>query len=49
MRLRYYALLCGNVQGNLQLQSSIKPFDITSDITKFSLWGSAYAFAKGSS
>ena len=35
MRLRYCAQLCGNVQGYLQLQSSVQHFDIAFAIKKF--------------
>ena len=36
MRLPYCAKLCENVQGHLQLQSSVQLFDIAFAIKKFS-------------
>ena len=42
MRLRYCASLCGNVQGYLQLQSSVQRFDIAFAIKKFSFCGALF-------
>ena len=56
MRLRYCVSLCGNVQGHLQLPSSVQIFDIAF-IKKFvfvvhflnAFWHGNKAFPKGSS
>ena len=36
--------ICGNVQGHLQLQSSLWPFDIAFSITKFSFCGALFKY-----
>ena len=36
------ALLCGNVQGHLQLQSSVQRFDIAFAIKRFSFCGALF-------
>ena len=40
--LPYCAYLCGNVQGYLQLQSSVQRFDIAFAIKKFSFSGAPF-------
>ena len=42
MRLRHCALLCWNMQGHLQLQSSVQLFDIAFAIKKFSFCGALF-------
>ena len=53
MRLPYCEYLCGNMQGHLQLQSSVQTFDIAFAIKKFSFCGAFWheneAFPKASS
>ena len=36
------AQLCGNVQGHLQLRSSVQLFDIVFVVTKFSFYGAVF-------
>ena len=42
MKLPYCASLCGNVQGHLQLQSSVQLFDIAFAIKIFSFCGALF-------
>ena len=42
MRLCYCAQLCGKMQGHLQLQSRVQPFDIAFAIKKFTFSDALY-------